>query len=172
MAETGFISFEVDPGGRFQKAIDQALKESIDLKEPFALCVRDFYRTQKPLFSSSNKSIYADLSERYKRTKRHKFGRIYPILVANGYLEEAATVEGASGNVTEITSESFEIAVDASKIPYAPFHQSGTSKMPRRPFLFIGPEEPIATDAQRSRVDRWTRIIEDHITRKMAKGLA
>jgi|SRR5215831_3577451 len=70
------------------------------------------------------------------------------LLVATGALRDSLT-SPASGQVGEM-SLSF-----GTDVPYARFHQHGTSRMPARPFLGMPP------DAQRQLSNRLAQLVEE-----------
>lgn len=167
MAGVGFVSYQVDPDGSFKKSVDAALKVTDDLSPAFKLITADFYRTQDASFRNSP-GKFKDLTEPYKKRKQAKVGKIYPILKANGYLETAATIESGSGNITDIGPTEFTLGVDTGQIKYAIFHQLGGKKIPKRPFFFIGPEEPAFASAEQiQRPERWFKILNEFIQAKL-----
>lgn len=166
MATPGFISYSVDNDNKFKNALDKAKKVADDLRIPFALIASDFYRSQGAIFKLQGPGQYPDLSARYKVRKQKKFGRIYPILKANGYLEAAASIQNGPGNITEIEPLELTMGVDDKAVPHAKYHQSddSRSKMPLRKFLFIGPEAPqFANSDQAGRLQRWLGILDGYI---------
>ena len=160
------ITYEVDPGGAWQDAVDRAAKAASDLRVPFALIADDFYRTQRSIWQDSGPGRYPDLSPAYKKQKQKKVGFIYPILRANGYLEVAASVQGGAGNITQIEPQRLTMGVDSDAIPYADYHQSDAprSKIPLRKFVFYGPEAGRFADSEQvGRLDRWMKILDEFI---------
>ena len=169
MAEE-FTKYSVDESGQFKAAIDKAAQAVDDLKIPFSLIANDFYRGQKAIFQLSNAGPYPDLSAAYKKRKQAQHGKIYPILKANGFLEVAATVQGGSGNITEIGEKTLTFGVDDRSIPYAAYHQSDKprQKIPLRKYLFIGPEEPkFALPDHLGRPERWIGILNEFVLQKL-----
>ena len=160
------FTFEVDPNKKFAKALEQAKKYSVDLKIPFTLIAQDFYRSQKPIWELGGPGRYKPISESYKTSKQKKYGFVYPLLKANGYLERAATTMNGAGNVTIITDEEVVWGVDVGAVPYAAYHQSDEprSKIPLRKFLFGGSElSKWAVNAdQLNRPKRWLDILRKH----------
>lgn len=170
MSDVGFVSYQVDPSGSFQKGIDAALKVTDDLSPAFRLISADFYRTQDSSFQNSP-GKFPDLSEKYKKRKKAKLGRIYPILRGNGFLEAAATLENGAGNITDIGPLEMRLGVDTGQITYAIFHQLGGKKVPKRPYFFIGAEESgFASAEQLGRVDRWLTILGDFVAAKLKES--
>lgn len=158
----------VDQNSKFQDAIEEALHSVDDLTEVFVQIASDFYRTQRPIFQRTGKGPYKDLSPIYKVRKKKAVGFVYPILKRNGFLAIAASIQGGKGNITRITPKTLEFGFDESVVPYGTYHQLGTSRLPRRPFMFIGPEErKFAEPDQLSRPDRWIAMINEFLVRKL-----
>jgi phage gpG-like protein len=186
-----FISYTIENDKQFQKALSEAFEKTQDLTIPLRAISRDFYKSQKAIFQLKSPGKYPDytgpkISETWKtpgrpdkRTrdgsltayqnyKKQKVGFIYPMLKFTGDLEKSTTSPTGPDSILNITKSSLEIGTG---LPYAAFHQYGTKNMPMRKFLFIGPEAPEAVGPQRGRLDRWLKIIEDHVT-KSTKGIS
>ncbi len=73
------------------------------------------------------------LSEPYRRRKLKRWGD-RPILQASGKLLGAA-VGGSEGHLENFEPLRMQFGVDAGVVPYAIYHQTGTSKMPARRIL-------------------------------------
>lgn len=160
------VNFKVKNAKSFYAALERAKAAAKSLKAPLTLIAADFYRTQKDIWAVSGAGRYPDLSAAYKRRKQKKHGFVYPILRANGFLENAAAVQGGSGNITVITDKNLQLGISDSAIPYAAYHQSDAprKKIPLRKFLFIGPEVPqFASAEQLGRVDRWKNILQNYL---------
>ena len=76
---------------------------------------------------------------------------------------------GQPGNITEITNNDSLIAldygIDVSRVPYALFHETGTSRMRARPYITPGIEEfrqraleQIQQDLLRKLIAEWDKI--------------
>lgn len=169
----GFTSYSVDNDKKFRSALREAAKQSDDLRLPFTLIAADFYRSQRAIFQLSGPGQYPDLSPEYKKRKQQRFGRIYPILKAHGYLEAAASVQRGPGNITEVGRQELTLGVDDSSVPYAKYHQSDKprAKMPLRKYLFIGPESSFATNEQKGRLERWMNILSGYINETLNNGV-
>lgn len=168
------LVLEIDADKRFRNAVDRALKTTDDLRVPFGLIAGDFYRSQRPIFQMSGPGPYPDLNKAYKKHKQTKFGRIYPILKANGYLAAAASIQGASGNITEIGAKNMTLGVDSGTITYADYHNSDRPrrKIPLRKFLFLGngDDRGFANPDQLGRVDRWVGILNEFVLQKLKES--
>jgi phage gpG-like protein len=65
---------------------------------------------------------------------RHGYGA-GPILYRDGTLMESLNDKGAVGNINEIRADG---ASFGTQIPYARFHQDGTTRMPKRQIVGLG----------------------------------
>lgn len=163
------LTVTVDPSGKFRDAVAEAKKILQDLKEPLQAIADDFYEGQEENFERSP-SPYQDLDDLYKDQKQKSLGFVYPVLVAHGKLRDAASKQGAPGNITTFTKDSVKMGVSESSLPYANAHQYGTDFIPARPYIFVGPESPYASASQRQRVDRWTQILFDFVKKTGEKS--
>lgn len=73
------------------------------------------------------------LDPQYASWKLENYGA-QGILVADGTLRSSLSLSNSRGAIREIGKTS---ATFGSKIPYASFHQTGTSRMSKRPPLFV-----------------------------------
>jgi len=86
----------------------------------------------------AKESPWADLKEEYKETKRKRWGKVYPSLVAGGGLAESFSREGAPYNVFTVGAD---YARFGSKHPLAVYHQFGHRRgvYPARPMIYESP---------------------------------
>jgi phage gpG-like protein len=174
-----FVSYKIENDKSFQKKIDRAFEESLDLRIPFKLISRDFYRSQKAIFSLKGAGgypdfkgeVYKDGMTKYQFYKKKRFGFDYPLLKATGALEESTTKPDSGDSILEIEKDFLRIG---TTLPYANFHQQdnpnlGNRKIPTRKYLFIGPEARNANSDQRGRLDRWIKIIDNYMTVTLKK---
>lgn len=86
-------------------------------------------------FASSGRFVggWRALSPRYAAWKMKHYGPL-PILVRGGTLSESLRI-GGRGNVIRALKMRGEFG---SQVPYLPFHQRGTRRMPKRQVLFLG----------------------------------
>lgn len=135
-----------------QKEINDKLTElskiSSDMRPVFETIISDFYKSEKALVFSARPGKYADLSSSTKKSKARKVGFVYPILRVSGRLEESLTIRRSRENITE--NKPTELII-GTKTPYGPYLQSGTRKMPARPFHLIDVG---------GRRERWMRMIQ------------
>src|SRR5580765_3894261 len=113
-----------------------------------------FYISESARFSSGGFGTWPPLSDGYARWKaKHYPGR--PILVRTGALQESLTSRTGAGAIYEESPLELNLGTN---IPYAKYHQTGTSKMPARP-----PEGLNDTDLrvmQTIALDRFKRYAE------------
>jgi len=141
--------YEIDDRASLDRAIKKAQKDCADLRGAFSEIARSFYKYRSDIWNLKGPGLFDDLSPNYKRQKESDVGFVYPILVRDGALK-AAMIGGGNrwnngGNLTIIGKQFAVLGVRDEVIPYAKFHQRGTSKMPARPFLFIGEGNEIKT---------------------------
>jgi phage gpG-like protein len=192
-------SYVLENDARFKQALKDASEVVSDLRIPFGLITRDFYKSERaifglkgpgqyPPFKNSHRVQYEqsgvgvrqlpakkqfDVTKSpYQQQKIKKWGFDYPLLKASGKLERSITTPNAEGSINIITPLSLVIG---TSIPYGIYHQSDSprSKIPLRKFVFIGPEAPrFATSEQVGRLQRWVGYIEDYCVKSyIKKGL-
>lgn len=155
--------YQIDPQRVFRNAVRRAQAQVGDLTIPLRVIARDFYRSQKGLFTKTGAGGYQDLTPGYKRAKRREVGFVYPILVKSRALERSVTNENDSNAVHQIVNRS--AIIFGSRLSYAAAVQA------KRPYMFIGPEQPkIATSDQMGRLERWVRILNDHVVSVLDGG--
>lgn len=162
MAEA-FTSYIVDNDRLFRDAITRAQQVVSDLRVPFGLIAKDFYRSEQAIFKLKSEGQYPAISERYGKLKEKKVGFKYPLLVRTGKLASSLLSGNAEGSILNIDSNSLEIG---TAVEYGIYHQSDAprTKIPLRKFLFIGPEASrFATSDQMGRTERWLNILNDWV---------
>ncbi len=174
-----FTSYTVDNDRRFRNALKDASEVSKDLRIPFGLILRDFYKSEQAIFKLKGPGKYlkfqgpevgATGKTRYQLSKINKVGFDYPLLVRTGALAASVLGPGNPGSIARIEKLSMEFG---TSIPYGVYHQSDDprKKIPLRKFLFIGPEAPsFATSEQQGRLERWIGYLGDHIERQFKKA--
>jgi phage gpG-like protein len=172
-----FTSYEIDNDRKFRNAIARASEVTDDLRVPFGLILRDFYKSEGAIFKLQGPGKYppfqghkdADGLTRYQAYKRKRFGFDYPLLVATGRLANSLLGPSNPGSISKITKLSLTFG---TSVPYGVYHQSDEPRhrMPLRKFLFIGPEAPsFATSEQMGRAERWLNIMNDYVLKQIAK---
>jgi hypothetical protein len=169
MAEA-FTSYVVDNDRKFREAIKKASEISQDLRVPFGLILRDFYKSQQSIFKLKGPGKYEPISKRYGDRKEKEVGFRYPLLVRSGKLAASLLGPANPGSISLITKLSLAFG---TSIKYGVYHQSDEprKKIPLRKFLFIGPEAPsFASSEQAGRLERWLGYMEDHIQSTIKKA--
>jgi hypothetical protein len=189
MAES-FTSYSVDNDRKFRNALKKASEVSDDLRVPFGLILRDFYKSEQAIFKLSGpgkypafknsvgsyeqkgkkRSFKTTSKSAYQIAKIKAVGFDYPLLVRSGKLSASLLGPSNAGSVSKITNLSL---VFGTSVSYGIYHQSDDArkKMPLRKFLFIGPEAPtFANDDQMGRLERWKGYITDHIGKEIRKA--
>jgi len=190
------IQVTVDPGKDFTNAINRALKQTGNLTTPLKLMARQWYKGNRSIFDVNRKSKgrYKDLSEKpftvyweapesglndfyeggYKEFKERKFGFVYPILRATGHLAASMTVPNHPNSVNYIINKSILVLgtnVTSKKgAPYGIWLQTGTKKMPARPYVLIGGEQT-ATPEINKRREVWLETLHDWVMQVSKKNL-
>jgi hypothetical protein len=175
-----FTSYTVDNDRKFRNAIKKAAEVSEDLRVPFGLILRDFYKSEQAIFKLSGPGKYPPFKgpidpktgmTKYQAAKKKKVGFDYPLLVRTGALSASLLGPNNKGSISKITKLSLTFG---TSIDYGIYHQSdkARSKIPLRKFLFIGPEAPsFASSEQIGRLQRWQGYIQDHIKKQVNKAL-
>jgi phage gpG-like protein len=127
---------------RFQEAFS-------DLSPAFEVLADDFLTVNKRQFDSEggNSGTWAPLAPATVRRR----GSAHPILNEHGDLRESLTQRGGKGSVRTVGPHELFVGTD---VDYAHFHQSGTSRMPRR-----RPVELTAADRT-----RWVKSLQRFVT--------
>lgn len=129
------LKVDVTAFKRLNRALRIASRDLQDLRVPLEEIHDRFMQSRRFIFKLKSPGLYEDLSPAYKKRKA-KFGPVYPILRDTGRLERSVTTNNGD-HIKIIRPKHLTIG---SSVPYADFHQEGTRKMPKRPFLFWGPE--------------------------------
>lgn len=145
MADDNF-TVVVDPGKKFQKAIDDALEKTGDLTIPFTEIAKEWFQGNKAIFSLKGHGKWDDLSDKYKKRKKSELNFVYPMFRAkSGKLEESLVNPKGDGSVNQIINKTTLILGTSVKSrsgkPYPIYLQAGTKHMPARPFVLIGAEQ-------------------------------
>lgn len=90
-----------------------------------------FYSTEQLTFAGGGGGTWPALSDRYRRWKNQHFPSA-PILTLTGAMKASLLAPDATGSIWRPSALSLEVG---SAVPYATYHQSGTSRMPARPPL-------------------------------------
>ena len=156
---------EVDPSGEFQKAVNEALAHVDDLRPAFGPILASWFKSNRAIFSLGGPGKYADLSPAYKKQKKAKVGFVYPILHRTGALALSITEPWGKHAIARMVGKT-TIEVGSS-IPYGAYHQFGTKKMPKRPWILVGAEQTAPQEVN-VRLQNWIKAIESLYKQKLA----
>lgn len=174
-------SYEVDNDKRFADAIKRAKLATADLRIPLTSIAKDWFRSNKAIFSLKGPGQYPPLGgfkyaqrvpgqpytyrQRAEARKRNTFGFDYPLLMATGRLMASVTDPVSPDSINQIINKAMLLV--GTKVPYGIYHQSDDprKKIPLRKFVFIGPEsKEFASNTQLSgRAERWLNTINSYI---------
>ena len=159
------IDFDKISLDRFNKAFRQAASEIDDLRVPLNEIALEFLESRKFIFALSGPGQYKDLSSQYKKRKNPP----YPILKRSGRLARSITRKNDE-TFMFVGYKSLEIG---TTVPYGAAHQYGTRTIPKRPFLFWGPESKEFANAAQVKKSNVAMavILFNHIERTLGKTL-
>lgn len=173
---TPVTSYIVENDEAFQAAIDRLAKASNDFRIPFGLISKDYYRSNKKIFSLSGPGLYPDLGpdgpakSDYKTAKQRAVGFIYPIMTRTGRLAASMLNPSDPETIRVITKQNLLLG---SSVPYLKYHQSDAprSKIPLRKVVFIdgGPLESSRGASTSARREAWINIIDKYIDENIEK---
>lgn len=165
------VNLYIENQERFKAGITRAKEVVSDLRVPLTLIAKDFYRSEQAIFKLQSKGLYTDLADSTKKQKMRLTGQVYPILKLSGALERSVTEPTDPNAINEIINKDTLVIGTRLKskrgFPYPRAHHTGTSKMPQRGFLFIGPESRYANDAQLGRPGRWLNILNEYVLKHL-----
>ncbi len=172
------IKFAFDPDSDFQKKLDEVFKATQDLTIPLSLMAKQWYKGNQSIFALTGPGRYEDLSDKYKETKKRKFGFVYPILMATGRLMSSITGEPGGESINLIENKNTLIL--GTSVPYGIYHQSAKDRgkgptgreMHYRPFLFVGVEQIAPNDIKQNRIKNWITTLDnymDSVLKKLGK---
>jgi len=165
----GFTSYIVENDEKLALAMERAARTTDDLRVPLRSIAKDFRKSRQAIFNLKGPGQYPDLKETTKKSKERAVGFVYPILKLTGRLDASVTNSGDKENVTRIRKLSMDLG---TKTPYAIYHQNGTSKMPLRKFLFVGPESSRFANSQISGFpERALNTLNSFVLRKLGNSM-
>jgi len=163
------LQYAFDPDNEFVKKLEKAFEATQDLTIPLTLMAREWFKSNRSIFKLKGPGRYKDLSPKYKAFKESVIGQVYPILKFSGALEDSITNPKDPSAINFIINKNTLIL--GTKVPYAIYHQSNEprSKMPYRPFLFVGVEQIAPQDIQQNRLKNWIKILDSYVSQKLEK---
>ncbi len=154
------VTIKLENEQKFLDALKRAKSVTDDLRIPLTLIAKNWFQGNKAIFTLSSKGQYEDLTERYKKQKMRDVGFIYPILKRKGALMNSITVPSDPMAVNQIVNK--DTLYLGTKVPYGRFNQ------PKRPFVFIGPEQPYFSNQEiKNRPQIWLNILNDFVLQKL-----
>jgi phage gpG-like protein len=128
------LSIEIDGQKEFDHAVDLFNERIADWREAWPEIEQVFYRIELEQFNTEGSrggGRWVPLSPAYKKWKEVRYpGK--PILHLTGRLKRSLSVLGGEDSIRDAQPDSLTLG---TKVPYAGYHQRGTSKMPARPPL-------------------------------------
>lgn len=119
------------------RSLTRIISASHDLSGAFEEFGEEFREVEKERFDAEGFGDWPPLSPAYAARKLRLYGN-KPILRATDALYQSLTIKGAPGNVSIVQPMSADFG---TSIPYAVFHQTGTSRMPARPEILLREED-------------------------------
>lgn len=173
---------EVDPKRELSTALKDAARSLTDLSVPLTLIAREWYKSNRAIFTLKGPGKYTDLSTKpfyawwengdlkrlytggYREYKQAKWGFAYPILKRTGRLADSITKPRHSDAINQIINK--KALLLGTNTPYAIFHHSSQprKKIPFRPVVLFGNEQ-VAPGALNGRIDIWKQIVVDYALR-------
>ena len=156
---------------KFHLAVKEAVKKVDDLSPALKEMGKSYIKSREFIFLNKGPGLYKDLKPSYKKQKAKKTGSAYPILKWTGRLAKSITKEGGE-NIFEVSKRTLAIG---TRVPYGIFHQSLAPRkvLPRRPFLFWGPESPRTVSLPQSKkiARKFSVQLLTFVNREMGKSL-
>lgn len=157
-------SYIIENDKDFERALQRLADVTNDYRIPFGLIAKEFYRSNKKIFSLAGPGLYPDLSEKYKVQKQRQVGFIYPILFKTGRVASSLLNPSDPEAVRVLTKQNLILGTD---VPYVKFHQSDAprTRLPQRKVIFIdgGPFESSKGASTSGRRETWLNIINQYI---------
>jgi len=155
------LKFEVAGDVQLNRAFSRFTEDVKDFSEPLQEMVDDFHKVIEPKQFSSEGSRgshgWARLSTDYGAWKAKNYpGR--KILVLTGLMQESLFGENPWA-IEEV--KPLEMTV-GTKLPFALYHQQGTTKMPARPVI----------DLTESDKTRWTKFVQAYVVKQANREFA
>jgi hypothetical protein len=180
MAEDEVISFIPENDVAFKRALEKLAKAVDDFRIPFGLIGRDWYKSNKIIFTLKSGGLYAPLGgfnpnqkdasgnskrEKAEARKKKEVGFVFPLLVGKtGALKNSLLSPGGAGAEFFVGRQSL---IMGTSVEYAKYHQSDAARsvLPQRKVIFIdgGPAEKSKGSKIAGRRERWLNIMEDYI---------
>jgi phage gpG-like protein len=170
------FAVEIDPDREFAALLKDARDKVHDLTVPLRLMSREWFKGNRAIFALKGPGKYTDLAPDngqskypYKEKKQRAWGHVYPILQASGGLMRSLTDPSDANAVNMIIDR--QTLILGTRIQWAYAHQFGSikRKLPKRPFLLLGPEQ-VAPEGINRRRDAWVEMLKNWLTQVLAQG--
>ncbi len=150
MLEGVVFEFAILGESQIQRMLDGVVYRGQDLRPVWNFIVSDFFALEGQQFATEGGlgRPWPPLSPVYAAWKAKHFPG-QPILVRTGRLR--ASLTGRNADTVEVQEP--QLLRIGTRVPYARFHQTGTSRMPPRPPIVL-------TEAVK---DRWCRLIHAYL---------
>ena len=161
----------------FDAKIKDAISQVKNLMPEFTVIANMWYKDNKQIFDLKSAGQYEDFKTgpdgkrptKYMLYKKSKVGGAYPLLKFSGKLAASILNSGAAGAVKEISATQLVLG---TTIPYAIYHQLGTSKMPARPPIINKESEKHGqTNIFQKRLANYMRVISASVARRVARAI-
>ena len=127
------IRIEIQGTEQLSKAFTELSRRIGDLTPVWPRVAQIFYERERQLFDSQGEGNWVQLSARYGRWKQKHFPG-YPLLQRTTEMAVSLTNRSSPFSVLDMRPKNFAVG---TSVPYAQFHQTGTSRMPARPPIII-----------------------------------
>lgn len=159
------MEVKVDAGEKLRKAIREAATKVGDLTIPLTEISRQWFKSNRAIFTLQSAGKYVDLSAPYKKAKKRDVGFVYPILKRSGALERSITNPSDNNAVSYIINK-LALAVGTSVtnekgVPYPAIIHEGRGSQPERLVVLFGNEQ-IAPPQLNKRIEGWRRTLLDY----------
>ena len=155
--------FAIENAREFEAALDRLAEVSDDFRVPFGEIARDFYQSEKVIFSLKSAGKYDDFkNEESRQAKERLVGFEYPLLLRYGDLARSLLNKKDKNAIYSLTKKELEMG---TKVEYAVHHQYGTKHMAERKVVFIDGGQN--DGGKKGRRDRWLDIIKDYFYQEL-----
>ncbi len=161
-------SYVVENDEKFKSAIEDAAAKVGNLSFAYKEIARDWFKSNKSIFSLKGDGLYPPLSETYKERKTKQYGD-KPIMVRSGRLKNSLSGKPNKDSILHVGKRTL---VMGTKVPYLVYHESDDDRfvIPLRKVLFIGPEAPSSAPSDvTGRLSRFLKILETEVQRQLDK---
>jgi phage gpG-like protein len=127
------IRIEIQGTQELSNAFTELSRRIGDLTPIWPRVAQVFYERERQLFDQQGEGNWRELSPRYGAWKQKHFPG-YPLLQRSTEMAVSLTNQTSPFSVLDMRPKNFAVG---TSVPYAQFHQTGTSRMPARPPIII-----------------------------------